>query len=253
MEFLLMMNYGNIRDKATFVFQLICRTTSRNKITFPELVVFYFKIIDQFENSKDPDLLLNEDFSEYFTLSVEEKEILLREFEDDLKSSITLANIFFNLMEVKLKDPIIKHEFVNFMEIHPKAIELLNFIDISDNDFKNIQSLNRNQRYIEDLEKIISQLTTAVENQNLNTINHINPITISRQSQKNISNIMETVNLIQKEIEESYEESIIEANSIPKPRSKNKIFLTRRKTDHERTKTEKDQFKTQNYRLFHGR
>jgi hypothetical protein len=219
MKFLLMMRNGSIRDKAAFVFELISQKATSDSISFPKLVVFYFKIVDQFENSKNPDLLLNEDFSEYINISIEEKELLLNELEENLQYSITLANIFFNLMEVDLNSSISKDHFLEFMEMHPKAIELLNFIDVSEKDFKNIESIQKNDKYILDLERIIDQVEQAIKIQN-STLAQQQLVGDAKPSSTNINNILNTVNQIQQEIEESYQESILEEKPSPHRMSK---------------------------------
>lgn len=214
-----MMRYGTIRDKASFVFNLISQNENNDSISFQELVVFYFKIVDEFEQSNDPDILLKENFAEYIGKSTEEKELLLRELDENLKYSISFADIFFNLMEIELNYSISKTRFLDFMESYPRAMELLNFIDINDKDFKNIKSINKNQKYIESLDLIIEQLNTMITNQKaqpqMQSFHQIgNPST------NNINTMLETVNQIQKEIEQSFQESIVEIKEKPAPISK---------------------------------
>lgn len=216
MKFLLMMRYGNIRDKAAFVFELISQSPSLDSISFPKLVVFYFKIVDEFENSRDPDLLLKEDFGEYINRPVEEQEQMLKELEENLQYSITLANIFFDLMEEELNQAISKDKFLEFMEIHPKAIELLNFIDVSEKDFKNIESIQRNQKYINDLERIIEQLHQAIKCGQMDPSRRATQLE-PKPSMNNIHLMLNKVNQIQKEIETSFQESILEAKARLRP------------------------------------
>lgn len=216
MKFLLMVRYGNIRDKASFVFELISQSPKLDSISFPKLVVFYFKITDEFENSQEPDLLLKEDFGEYINRTQEEKEMLLHELEENLQYSITLANIFFDLMEVELDESITKNKFLEFMEGYPKAIELLNFIDISDKDFKNIESIQKNQQYMNDLERIIEQLKQAIKcEQQTHSKKVIH--TEFKPFSNNMHQMLNQVNQIQHEIENSYEESILEEETKQRP------------------------------------
>ena len=219
MKFLLMMRYGNSRDKASFVFNLISQNSKSKSISFPQLVVFYFKIVDEFEQSNDPDILLNENFADYIGKSPEEKEMLLVELEENLKYSISIADIFFNLMEVELNYSIPRKKFLDFMEHYPKAMELLNFIDVNDKDFRNIQNINKHQQYIEGLDKIIDQLRTVIQNQNLHLQANAVGI-VSKPSSNNINNMLEKVNKIQQEIEQSFQESILEEKNAPKQISK---------------------------------
>lgn len=234
MKFLLMMRYGNIRDKASFVFELISQSPKLDSISFPKLVVFYFKVTDEFENSAEPDLLLKEDFGEYINQPLEQKEMLLRELEENLQYSITLANIFFDLMEADLDQPISKDKFLEFMQSYPKAIELLNFIDISDKDFKNIESIQRNQKYINDLDRIIEQLRQTIrceQRKGPGRVAHAEfrpPSTRAGDGEyrpilNKMNQMLSEVHQIEREIQESYQESILEESLKKRPISRTRV------------------------------
>lgn len=219
MDFMLMMNYGDIEHKAEFVFDLISQTVPLTSITFREVVIFYFKIIDEFGNSENPDLLINEDFGEYIDGSLEEKEIFLGELDRNLVASISLADVFFNLIQADLRKSIPKEEFVEFMSMYPRTMDLFNFIDISAKDFKNIQSINKTKQYME----LIGRIINDVENI-MGAGNQIPNVSQVKKTVKisNMENILEKVDKIQKEIEHSIEQSFQQENENPKS---NTFFL----------------------------
>jgi hypothetical protein len=205
MDFLMMMRYGDIQHKAAFVFDLISQAEPYNSITFAELVIFYFKVIDEFGNSEDPDLLINEDFGEYTQGNMDDKEVFLKELDHNLVASISLTDVFFNLIRVDLMGSISKPEFIEFMSMYPRTMDLFNFIDISDKDFKNIQSINKTNQYLEVVLKIITDLENVMGTQhkiaNVSKVHKTVRLT-------NFENILDKVDIIQKEIEHSIDQSM---------------------------------------------
>ena len=218
MDFLLMMRHGDIKHKAVFVFDLISQKEPLDTFVFGELVVFYFKIIDEFCTSEDPDLLINEDFSEYIDGSMEDREVFLGELDRKLVASISLADVFFNLMQVTLSERISKKEFVEFMDLYPSTIDLFNFIDISDKDFKKIQSINKTNQYIEALSRIIVDIEGLLGVDNIPNVSRIQ----KGVSMNNMQNILQKVDKIQKNIEVSIEQSIQVENTHEPSTSKSK-------------------------------
>lgn len=205
MDFLLMMRHGTIRDKAGFVFKLISQVEPRDSISFVELIVFYFKVIDEFGNSEDPDILVHEDFTEYVEGSMDEKELFLRDLDRNLVASISLADVFFNLMQVGLKGQIREEDFIEFMDMYPRTMDLFNFIDISDKDFRNVQSINKTNQYIEAVSRIIvdveGMLGVGGKGPGVSHIKH-------SMTMNNMQFILEKVDKIQKDIEYSIEQSM---------------------------------------------
>ena len=207
MDFLLMMRHGTIKDKASFVFDLISQLEPLDSINFLELVIFYFKVIDEFGHSKNPDLLINEDITEYLEGSIEDKEIFLKDLDRNLVFSFSLTDVFFNLMQVDLKKQISKSEFVEFMDLYPQTMDLFNFIYISDKDFRNVQSINKTNQYIEFVSRILvdveGMLGVGQKNPNVSYIRR--GVTYT-----NMHDILQKVDKIQQDIEESIEQSIHE-------------------------------------------
>ena len=205
MDFLLMMRHGTIKDKAGFVFKLISQVKPMNSITFVELIIFYFKVIDEFGNSEDPDILVNEDFNEYIEGSMEQKEVFMKDLDRNLIASISLADVFFNLMQVDLKDQISESEFIEFMDLYPRTMDLLNFIDINDKDFRNVKTINKTNQYIEAISRIILDVESMLGVGNL----HPNVSYIQRGvAINNMQSILDKVDMIQEEIEHSIEQSM---------------------------------------------
>lgn len=205
MDFLLMMRHGTIRDKAAFVFKLISQVEPMDSISFVELIVFYFKVIDEFGNSEDPDILVNEDFGEYIRGTMDEKDLFLRDLDRNLIASVSLADVFFNLMQVELENQILESEFIEFMDLYPRTMDLFNFIDISDKDFRNVQSINKTNQYIDAISRIILDVEGMLGVGNkVPNVSHIK----RGMTMNNMQFILEKVDKIQKEIEHSFEQSM---------------------------------------------
>ena len=208
-----MMRHGEIKDKAQFVFDLISQKKGQESFSFPELVVFYFKIIDEFDISENPDLLLNEDFNEYMEGTVDEKEAFTRELTQNLIASISLADVFFNLMRIKISNVVKRIDFIEFIQSFPKTMELLNFIDLNDKDFKNIKNINKTTQYLDIVRNLLLDINAAFKAGNstatssLKKANHLNII--------NMHNFFEKVGIIHKEVQNT------EEYSIKMPRSSN--------------------------------
>jgi hypothetical protein len=207
MDFLLMMRHGNIKDKASFVFDLISQLDPLDSINFLELVIFYFKIIDEFGHSQDPDLLIDEDITEYINGTIEDKEIFLGDLDRNLVLSFSLTDVFFNLMQVDLDSKISKKDFVEFMDLYPRTMDLFNFIYINDKDFRNVESINKTNQYIDFVSRIIMDIEGMLG------VGQKNP-TVSRirtgVTYTNMQDILEKVDKIQQKIEESIDQSFQE-------------------------------------------
>jgi hypothetical protein len=222
MDFLLMMRHGTIKDKASFVFDLISQLDPLDSINFLELVIFYFKIIDEFGHSQNPDLLVHEDITEYIEGSIEDKEIFLRDLDRNLVLSFSLTDVFFNLMQADLRAQISKNEFVEFMDLYPRTMDLFNFIYINDKDFRNVESINKTNQYIEFISRILidveGMLGIGKKTPNVSYVRR--GVTYT-----NMQDILEKVDKIQQDIEESIEQSIHEEPKKQSFGSKGFVFV----------------------------
>lgn len=163
MEFVLIILQGDPRDKATFLFDLIDQKEPPNMISFNEMTVFYLKILDEFGQSRDPNLLLTENFSGYINGSHEEKEKFLEDLQITLVESITLAHNFFNLMETDIDNPISKEQFLEQFENNRKAMELLNFINPNKKDLKSVKFFGKEKPYVKEIEKLIEEVQISLK------------------------------------------------------------------------------------------
>lgn len=160
MNFLLMMQHGDINDKTNFVFDLI--SNDHQSFSFGDLVVFYLKIIDDLETCPDPDMLVEEDFNLFLGETVEEREELMEFLDKNLVASISLADVFFGLLGAEPRDRINRGFFVAFVEEYPNTIDLLNFISLKEKNFKNVQRFNKQTQFLHSLKGLIDDLGTVI-------------------------------------------------------------------------------------------
>ena len=160
MNFLLMMQHGEISDKTYFVFDLI--SNDYKSFTFGDLVVFYLKIIDDLESCPDPDMLVEEDFNLFLGETVEEREELMEFLDKNLVASISLADVFFGLLGAEPKDKINREFFVAFIKEYPNTIDLLNFISLKQKNFKNVQRFNKQTRFLQSFKGLIDDFAVVI-------------------------------------------------------------------------------------------
>lgn len=202
-----MMMYGELKDKANFVFNLISiKPGEKDSINFTELVIFYFKILDEFSSYQDPHHLLEEDFKEYIYANIKEKEEFMSTLNKNLVASISLADVFFNLMRVDLNVSVCRDEFISFIENFPQAMEFLNFIDINDRDFKEAQNMNKIYLYRKNIEQILKEIKSCFKYDESKS--QIQDQTHQKVSILNVDKLFLKAEKLNHKIESSFEQSL---------------------------------------------